>query len=147
MDRSDRPPLSMAAVRTSEDTGRLMRVHRRAKGLSLERVAGLSNVGVRFLSEVERGKPTSASCGRVACRRAREDAPRVGRACRSPISSTVQIRRFVRRSLLRLQIDTVLRTEDSRREIAEPLGRADRLLENATRLLLHRDAVPGRANA
>ena len=64
MDRSDRPPLSMATVRSSEDVGRLMRSHRRAKGLSLERVAGLSNVGVRFLSEVERGKPT-AEMGKV----------------------------------------------------------------------------------
>ena len=54
----------MATVRTSEDVGRLMRSHRRAKGLSLERVAGLSNVGVRFLSEVERGKPT-AEMGKV----------------------------------------------------------------------------------
>ena len=64
MSRPDRPPLSMATVRTSEDVGRLMRSHRRAKGLSLERVAGLSNVGVRFLSEVERGKPT-AEMGKV----------------------------------------------------------------------------------
>ena len=64
MDPPSRSPLSMATVRTSEDVGRLMRAHRRAKGLSLERVAGLSNVGVRFLSEVERGKPT-AEMGKV----------------------------------------------------------------------------------
>ena len=52
------------AFRTAAELGRLLREHRKSRGLTLDTVSGLSNVGVRFLSEVERGKPT-AEIGKV----------------------------------------------------------------------------------
>jgi len=44
--------------------GRAIRTHRKAKGLTLQQAAGLANVSVRFLSELERGKET-AEVGKV----------------------------------------------------------------------------------
>lgn len=44
--------------------GRTIRTHRKAKGLTLQQAAGLANVSVRFLSELERGKET-AEVGKV----------------------------------------------------------------------------------
>ena len=38
--------------------GQLLRASRRAQGLRQQDAAGISGVGVRFLSELERGKPT-----------------------------------------------------------------------------------------
>ncbi len=38
--------------------GELLRASRRAQGLRQRDAAGISGVGVRFLSELERGKPT-----------------------------------------------------------------------------------------
>ena len=45
-------------VQTAEDLGRAIRSRRKADGLTLAEAAGLINVGVRFLSELENGKPT-----------------------------------------------------------------------------------------
>jgi HTH-type transcriptional regulator/antitoxin HipB len=45
-------------VQTAEDLGRAIRSQRKADGLTLAEAAGLINVGVRFLSELENGKPT-----------------------------------------------------------------------------------------
>ncbi len=45
-------------VQSVADLGRLARVHRKSRGLTLETVSGLANLSVRFLSEFERGKPT-----------------------------------------------------------------------------------------
>ena len=44
--------------------GRTIRTHRKAKGLTLQQAAGLANVSVRFLSELELGKET-AEVGKV----------------------------------------------------------------------------------
>lgn len=51
-------------IRKSEDLGHLVRAHRKSRKLDLETVSGLANVGVRFLSEFERGKET-AEIGKV----------------------------------------------------------------------------------
>lgn len=51
-------------VRTAAELGRLVRAHRKQLNLTLETVSGLSNLGVRFLSEFERGKET-AELGKV----------------------------------------------------------------------------------
>jgi y4mF family transcriptional regulator len=46
------------SVSTPEQLGRALRDARKARGLRLEDVALAAGVGVRFLSELERGKPT-----------------------------------------------------------------------------------------
>lgn len=51
-------------VQTTGDLGRLVRAHRKDKGLTLETVSGLGNLSTRFLSEFERGKET-AEIGKV----------------------------------------------------------------------------------
>jgi transcriptional regulator with XRE-family HTH domain len=51
-------------IETTEQLGRLVRAHRRSRGLTLETASGLANVGPRFLSELERGKET-AEVGKV----------------------------------------------------------------------------------
>lgn len=45
-------------VRTVAELGALVRAHRKQREFTQERVAGVSNVGTRFLSEFERGKET-----------------------------------------------------------------------------------------
>lgn len=45
-------------VRTVKEVGQLARAHRKQRKLTQETIAGLSNVGTRFLSEFERGKAT-----------------------------------------------------------------------------------------
>ena len=51
-------------IQTTEELGRLVRAHRKQRGLTLETVSGLGNLSVRFLSEFERGKET-AEIGKV----------------------------------------------------------------------------------
>ena len=43
---------------TPKEIGRIVRTARRAQGLRQDQLAGAAGVGVRFLSEFERGKPT-----------------------------------------------------------------------------------------
>ena len=45
-------------IHTAEDIGKAIRKKRKSDGLTLVETAGLTNVGVRFLSELENGKPT-----------------------------------------------------------------------------------------
>ncbi len=45
-------------IRTAADLGLAVRKQRKSDGLTLADVAGLTNVGIRFLSELENGKPT-----------------------------------------------------------------------------------------
>lgn len=45
-------------IRQPDELGRLVRQRRKEAGLTLVELAGLAGVGVRFLSELERGKPT-----------------------------------------------------------------------------------------
>lgn len=51
-------------VRSAAELGKLVRVHRKQRKLSLETVSGLGNLSPRFLSEFERGKET-AELGKV----------------------------------------------------------------------------------
>ena len=45
---------------TSSEIGKQILLQRKAAGLTQARAAGLCNVGVRFLSDLENGKPTAA---------------------------------------------------------------------------------------
>jgi HTH-type transcriptional regulator / antitoxin HipB len=45
-------------ILTPDDLGAALRAARKARGLRLEDVALAAGVGVRFLSELERGKPS-----------------------------------------------------------------------------------------
>jgi len=47
------------SVRSARDLGRLMRLHRKSRGWTLQQLAGFANVSMRFLSELERGKETA----------------------------------------------------------------------------------------
>ena len=49
----------LAPISTTADLGAALRAARRARGLRLEDVALAAGVGMRFLSELERGKPTA----------------------------------------------------------------------------------------
>ncbi len=51
-------------IKTAADIGQLIRDYRKSKGLTLETVSGISLLGMRFLSELERGKET-AELGKV----------------------------------------------------------------------------------
>lgn len=51
-------PASRQPVTCAADLGQAVRRKRKADGLTLAEVAGLTSVGVRFLSELENGKPT-----------------------------------------------------------------------------------------
>jgi len=51
--------LLSADPRSSQELGRFVRQVRKAKGLTQAEMAGLAGVGVRYLSELERGKATS----------------------------------------------------------------------------------------
>lgn len=48
-----------ASITSPADLGAALRAARRARGLRLEDAALGAGVGVRFLSELERGKPTA----------------------------------------------------------------------------------------
>ena len=56
--------VTYGAIRTVAELGRLARVHRKSRRLTLETVSGLSTPSTRFLSEFERGKET-AEIGKV----------------------------------------------------------------------------------
>ncbi len=45
-------------IKNSVDLGKLIRNKRKAMGITQADAAGLCNVGVRFLSDLENGKPT-----------------------------------------------------------------------------------------
>jgi len=50
--------MKYVSVRTHHDLGAVIRQARKEQGLTLTQVSGLSGIGVRFLSELERGKST-----------------------------------------------------------------------------------------
>jgi HTH-type transcriptional regulator / antitoxin HipB len=54
----EKPPiLEPTRVRTPEELGSLVRAMRKDSGADQVRAAGLAGVGVRFLGDLERGKP------------------------------------------------------------------------------------------
>lgn len=46
------------ALRSPRELGMLVRETRKAQGISQEQLAGVANTGVRFVSDLENGKPT-----------------------------------------------------------------------------------------
>lgn len=48
----------MTQVRSPSELGQLVRQRRKQAALTLQKAAGMAGVGVRFLSELKRGKPT-----------------------------------------------------------------------------------------
>lgn len=48
----------MTKITTTQELGKLIRERRKQAGLTLKDAAGMAGVGIRFLSELERGKPT-----------------------------------------------------------------------------------------
>lgn len=57
-------PLTRTKVTATRDLGSHIRTFRKSQQLTLEKVSGLCNLGMRFLSELERGKET-AEIGKV----------------------------------------------------------------------------------
>ena len=53
------PDFSSRPIRSAADLGAAIRFARKAQGLTLEQLSGLSGLGIRFLSELERGKATA----------------------------------------------------------------------------------------
>lgn len=49
----------MEAIQSAADLGHMIRKTRKAAGLTLAQCAGANGVGIRFLSELERGKNTA----------------------------------------------------------------------------------------
>ncbi|QTD46569.1 type II toxin-antitoxin system Y4mF family antitoxin [Ottowia testudinis] len=47
-----------AAIRTTDDIGRLVQAQRRALGLRQLDLAGIGNTGNRLIVDIEKGKPT-----------------------------------------------------------------------------------------
>ncbi len=45
-------------IQDSKTLGEIIRKYRKAQGLTQEKVANYSNVGVRFIVDLEKGKPT-----------------------------------------------------------------------------------------
>ena len=56
--------IQYGVVHNTAELGRLVRAHRKSRAIPLEKIAGLANLGIRFLSEFERGKET-AEIGKV----------------------------------------------------------------------------------
>ncbi len=50
--------MQRTAIRTCEAMGKRIRELRRAQGVTQAQLAGLSNTGVRFISDLENGKET-----------------------------------------------------------------------------------------
>lgn len=48
-----------APLHTPAELGAALRQQRKSQGLTLEQLSGLSGLGMRFLSELERGKATA----------------------------------------------------------------------------------------
>ena len=51
-------PLNGKPLRSTEKIGNLVRETRKAQGISQEQLAGVANTGIRFISDLENGKPT-----------------------------------------------------------------------------------------
>ena len=49
----------MNAIKTPADLGKIIHQRRKAAKLTQQKAAALAGIGVRFLSELERGKPTA----------------------------------------------------------------------------------------
>jgi len=61
--KADASP-QITQIKTAAELGAVIRAFRKNRHLTLEKVSGLSNLSMRFLSELERGKAT-AELGKV----------------------------------------------------------------------------------
>ncbi|MBP3499254.1 MAG: helix-turn-helix transcriptional regulator [Akkermansia sp.] len=50
--------MNKSKLRTAAEIGELVRETRKAQGISQEQLAGVANTGVRFVSDLENGKPS-----------------------------------------------------------------------------------------
>jgi len=50
--------MNKSKLRTAVEIGKLVRETRKAQGISQEQLAGVANTGVRFVSDLENGKPS-----------------------------------------------------------------------------------------
>jgi transcriptional regulator with XRE-family HTH domain len=50
---------SYGPINNAKDLGAIIRRFRKSHQLTLEKVSGITNIGMRFLSELERGKETA----------------------------------------------------------------------------------------
>lgn len=50
--------MNKGKLRTAAEIGTLVRETRKAQGISQEQLAGVANTGVRFVSDLENGKPS-----------------------------------------------------------------------------------------
>jgi HTH-type transcriptional regulator/antitoxin HipB len=65
MSKHFKAPLpSFGQIKSAAELGTLIRTYRKNQHLTLEKVSGISNISMRFLSELERGKET-AELGKV----------------------------------------------------------------------------------
>ena len=55
----EKQDVTYGSIRTTSELGRLARAHRKRQKLTLEEASEFGNIGVRFLSEFERGKKTA----------------------------------------------------------------------------------------
>jgi len=51
--------LQFGQIKTTSEFGAIIRAFRKSQNLTLEKVSGISNLSMRFLSELERGKETA----------------------------------------------------------------------------------------
>lgn len=58
MSKKDKISLGAEQIHNSRELGKLIRSFRTGHRFTLERVSGMTGVGMRFLSELERGKET-----------------------------------------------------------------------------------------
>ncbi len=56
--KNSEPGKNDIPISTAKDIGKALRTKRKEHGITQEQAAGMCNVGVRFLSELENGKPT-----------------------------------------------------------------------------------------
>ena len=54
----------VSCIHNASELGKLIRLFRVSQHFTLEKVSGMTNIGMRFLSELERGKET-AQLGKV----------------------------------------------------------------------------------
>lgn len=57
--KHEKPEPHFGKISTVQELGQILRDYRRHQNQTIEKVAGLSNLSAKFLSELERGKETA----------------------------------------------------------------------------------------
>lgn len=50
---------SLGKATSTADLGKIIKLERKRQGITIEKLASLTNIGTRFISELERGKQTA----------------------------------------------------------------------------------------